>query len=61
MIKEEFNLENCELLYYTGESQNIIIPNGVKSIGKSAFEGCENIKSIIIPEGVTKIGDYAFG
>lgn len=37
-----------------------IIPSGVTRIEKSAFEGCEKLKSITIPEGVTYIADFAF-
>ena len=29
-------------------------------IGRSAFEGCKNLKKIFIPDSVEKIGDYAF-
>ena len=46
----------------TGE---LIIPdtiegNPVTSIGDSAFEGCDRLKSITIPDSVTSIGTYAF-
>ena len=37
-----------------------IIPEGVTSIGSSAFSGCSSLTSITIPEGVTSIGDRAF-
>lgn len=36
-----------------------IIPNGVTTIGKSAFR-CLEIKSVTIPDSVTKIGENAF-
>ena len=39
---------------------NTIIPEGVTSIGSSAFEGCSGLTSVTIPEGVTSIGDEAF-
>ena len=39
--------------------QTTVIPNGVKAIGISAFEGC-NFSSIIIPGSVTSIGKLAF-
>ena len=36
------------------------IPEGVTSIGVSAFRGCRSLTSTTIPEGVTSIGDSAF-
>lgn len=40
--------------------QNTIIPNGVTSIGDSAFSNCANLTSIIIPNSVISIGAGAF-
>mgnify|MGYP002543931583 CR=1 FL=1 len=39
---------------------NLEIPDGVTSIGKSAFSGCSSLTSVTIPDSVTSIGDYAF-
>ena len=36
------------------------IPEGVTSIGESAFSVCRSLTSITIPAGVTSIGDLAF-
>ena len=38
---------------------DVLIPEGVTSIGGSAFYGC-NLTSIVIPDSVTSIGDYSF-
>ena len=38
----------------------LIIPNGVTSIGYSAFRNCTSLTSITIPNSVTSIGDSAF-
>ena len=39
---------------------NLAIPNGMESIGESAFEGCTSLTSITIPKGVTSIGGSTF-
>ncbi len=40
--------------------KNSVVPDNVKSIGSSAFEGCKGLTSIEIPSGVDYIGFYAF-
>ena len=48
-------------LYLNGELvTELIIPEGVTSIGNSAFRGCRSLTSITIPESVTSIGKSAF-
>lgn len=37
------------------------MPDGVKTIGKSAFAYCESLASVEIPASVQTIGGYAFG
>ncbi len=38
----------------------IFIPEGVTTIGGSAFKNCQFLTSVHLPDGMTKIGDYAF-
>ncbi|MGN1107211.1 MAG: leucine-rich repeat domain-containing protein, partial [Huintestinicola sp.] len=40
--------------------KNVVIENGVTSIGDSAFCDCSNLTSITIPDSVKSIGDRAF-
>ena len=48
-------------LYVNGEEvTELIIPDGVTSIGDHAFEGCTGLTSVVIPDGVTSIGEEAF-
>ena len=39
---------------------SVTIPEGVTTIGDSAFNGCENLSSVVIPFGVEAIGRYTF-
>jgi hypothetical protein len=36
------------------------IPQGIQSVGASAFSSCQNLTSITIPDSVTTIEDFAF-
>ena len=42
------------------EITDLVIPDGVTSIGSSAFEYCSGLTSVTIPGSVTRIGDSAF-
>ena len=39
---------------------NVIVPDGITSIGKHAFYNCYTLISVTIPDSVTSIGNYAF-
>ena len=48
-------------LYIGGQLiTDIVLPEGITSIGNYTFAGVKNLTSVIIPTGVTSIGDYAF-
>ena len=48
-------------LYLNGELvTNLVVSDGVTSIGNYAFSGCSSLTSITIPDSVTSIGDSAF-
>lgn len=40
--------------------KEVIIEDGVTSVGKYVFQSCKALTSVIIPEGVTTIGEEAF-
>lgn len=42
------------------EIKEVEIGNGITSLGKFAFYGCENLTDVVIPSGVTSIGQSCF-
>lgn len=38
----------------------VTIPEGVKYIGRSAFNGCKNLAGVTLPDSLTEIEDYTF-
>ena len=57
---QDFLIEEGVLIKYIGESENIIIPSNVQSIGIGAFWNCMSLFSVVIPNGVERIGGDAF-
>ena len=55
-----FKIENGVLVKYTGKDKDVVIPDGVTSIGNKAFSHCQSLQTINMPNGVTNIGNYAF-
>ena len=48
-------------MYLNGELvTELVIPEGVTSIGEWAFSGCSSLTAITLPESVTSIGNWAF-
>ena len=56
----EFKIKDGVLVKYSGAGSEVVVPNGVISIGERAFEEIKTITSITIPNGVTSIGKMAF-
>ena len=54
-------IDYADNLYLNNELiTDLIIPDGVTSIGDYAFEGCSGLTSVTIPDSVTSIGNEAF-
>ena len=58
------SVDNCVIEIATGRlvagCSTSVIPDGIDSIGKSAFAGAVALKKVTIPAGTTEIGDNAF-
>lgn len=48
------------LISYWGKENIVNVPQGVESIGNSAFAGCEALTSITLPQGIKSIEYWAF-
>ena len=57
-----YNKEMTELIYCSIPSsvETFVVPDTVKTIGRSAFFSCKNIKKVVIPEGISIIERSAF-
>ena len=56
-----FNMDKSKLISFRNqEAKSFIIPDGVKSIGKRAFDYCYSLVNISIPNSVTSIGEESF-
>lgn len=51
---------SCTITAYLGSGGDVVIPNGVTTIGKGIFQFNTSITSVVIPDSVTTIGDNAF-
>ena len=56
----DFEIENSVLKNYRGDGVDVVIPDGVTTIGVNAFWQCESIKSVKLPEGLALIEADAF-
>lgn len=57
---EDFEIEYGVLVKYKGYGGDVIIPDGVTTIGDEAFEEYDVLTSVTIPDSVTSIGSWAF-
>ena len=50
-----------DVLYkYCGEERFVIVPNGIRKIGKRAFENVKTLEGICLPQSLISIGKSAF-
>lgn len=55
----EFNPDTGEITFYNGTAKDLVIPDGVTSIGQDSFQD-NKIESVVIPRSVKSIGSFAF-
>ena len=56
----DFVINNGVLEKYVGPGGDVVIPDGVTSIGKEAFLRCRDLTGVELPESVTVIDEAAF-
>lgn len=60
MNMKDFYIEGNTLIKYKGNDEHVIVPDGVKIIGRQAFTCRSTLLSVVLPEGVVSIGEQAF-
>ena len=58
--ENDFVIKDGVLLRYSGSASSVTVPDGVYSIGTSAFEGNKKLTSVTLPSTVYSVGDRAF-
>jgi hypothetical protein len=57
---ENYGLNGAPWHSQSESIENVVVENGVTSIGDSAFPHCKDLASVTIGNGVTSIGNFAF-
>ena len=55
-----FEIHKDVLVRYHGEDRKVVIPKGVREIGKDAFRDNERLEKVVLGEDVEVIGERAF-
>ncbi len=55
-----FEIEEDVLTAYHGKDENVIVPDGIREIGRNAFAGNVTLRTVILPDSVELINNYAF-
>lgn len=57
---EDYPVTELIRTFYNSSVKSVHLPQGLKVIGKEAFNGCSSLTSITIPDNVESIGSCAF-
>ena len=55
-----WQIEDNNLISYSGDDTDLLIPEGVTQIANRAFFGNKRLRSVRIPDTVMKISSFAF-
>lgn len=55
-----FEIENGVLRRYTGEEQEVRVPDGVRVIFDNAFSENRHLRRVVLPAGLETVGNWAF-
>lgn len=56
----EFVIEEDTLVKYNGARETVVVPDGIRVVGKEAFKENNSIKRVFLSEGITDVEDEAF-
>ena len=57
---EEFEIEGDELVTYKGKVGKVVVPEGIRTIGASAFWNNTYIEEVVLPESLERLGGDCF-
>ena len=60
MAMKDFYIVDNVLVKYVGADTDVVVPGGVKTIGRQAFTCRDTLTSVVLPDGVVTIGEQAF-
>ena len=58
-MEEFYQIRNGVLESYTGREEELVVPDGVHTIGTGAFKACISLKRVVLPPGLAVIGNDA--
>ncbi len=55
-----FTMEGDTLIRYRGTQSHLLLPQGIRRIGRYAFRDHQQLRRVTLPEGLAEIGEGAF-